>query len=306
MGKYIIKRLISMFITLLFVATLTFFLMRAIPGGPFTSEKALPEAVIQALNEKYHFNDPLWMQYLDYMKGVLTFDLGPSFKRVGVQVNDLIISGFPISAKLGLSATVVIIALGIPAGIISALKQNKWEDYLVTILATLGVAVPSFVLGALIIYVFSSKLGWLPPFGIDTWKHYIGPVTALSGYSLAFVARLTRSSLLEVMQQDYIRTARAKGLPEIVVIVKHALKNALIPVVTYLGPMIASIMTGSFVIEKIFAVPGMGKYFVESVGNRDYTVLMGTTIFYAAFSITMIFIVDILYGFIDPRIKLGE
>lgn len=306
MGKYIIKRLISMFITLLFVATLTFFLMRAIPGGPFTSEKALPEAVIQALNEKYHFNDPLWMQYLDYMKGVLTFDLGPSFKRVGVQVNDLIISGFPISAKLGLSATVVIIALGIPAGIISALKQNKWEDYLVTILATLGVAVPSFVLGALIIFVFSSKLGWLPPFGIDTWKHYIGPVTALSGYSLAFVARLTRSSLLEVMQQDYIRTARAKGLPEIVVIVKHALKNALIPVVTYLGPMIASIMTGSFVIEKIFAVPGMGKYFVESVGNRDYTVLMGTTIFYAAFSITMIFIVDILYGFIDPRIKLGE
>lgn len=306
MGKYIFKRLISMFITLLFVATLTFFLMRAIPGGPFTGEKALPEAVIQALNEKYHFNDPLWMQYLDYMKGVLTFDLGPSFKRVGVNVNDLIVAGFPISARLGLFATLVIVFLGIPAGIVSALKQNKWEDYLVTILATIGVAVPSFVLGALILHVFSANLGWLPPFGIDTWKHYIGPVAALSGYSLAFVSRLTRSSLLEVMQQDYIRTARAKGLPELVVIVKHALKNALIPVVTYLGPMIASIMTGSFVIEKIFAIPGMGKYFVESVGNRDYTVLMGTTIFYAAFSITMIFIVDILYGFIDPRIKLGE
>lgn len=306
MGKYIFKRLIAMFITLLFVATLTFFLMRAIPGGPFTGEKALPPAVIEALNEKYHFNDPLWMQYLDYMKGVLTFNLGPSFKRVGVTVNDLIIAGFPISARLGLASTLVIVLLGIPAGIISALKQNKWEDYLVTILATLGVAVPSFVLGALILHVFSSRLGWLPPFGIGTWKHYIGPVAALSGYSLAFVSRLTRSSLLEVMQQDYIRTARAKGLPEIVVIVKHALKNALIPVVTYLGPMIASIMTGSFVIEKIFAIPGMGKYFVESVGNRDYTVLMGTTIFYAAFSITMIFIVDILYGFIDPRIKLGE
>lgn len=306
MGKYIFKRLISMFITLLFVATLTFFLMRAIPGGPFTGEKALPEAVIQALNEKYHFNDPLWMQYLDYMKGVLTFDLGPSFKRVGVEVNDLIIAGFPISARLGLAATLVIVFFGIPAGIISALKQNKWEDYLVTVLATVGVAVPSFVMGALILHFFSAKLGWLPPFGIDTWKHYIGPVAALSGYSLAFVSRLTRSSLLEVMQQDYIRTARAKGLPEIVVIVKHALKNALIPVVTYLGPMIASIMTGSFVIEKIFAIPGMGKYFVESVGNRDYTVLMGTTIFYAAFSISMIFIVDILYGFIDPRIKLGE
>lgn len=306
MGKYVIRRFISMFITLLFVATITFFLMKAIPGGPFTSEKAVPPQVLEALNKKYHLDEPLYMQYLQYMKGVLTFNLGPSFKRIGVDVNDLIISGFPISAKLGLISTLVIVALGIPAGIVSALKQNKWEDYLVTVLATLGVAVPSFVMGAVIIYVFSSKLGWLPPFGLDSWKHYIGPVISLSGFSLAFVARLTRSSLLEVMQQDYIRTARAKGLPEIVVIVKHALKNALIPVVTYLGPMIASVMTGSFVVEKIFAIPGMGKYFVESVGNRDYTVLMGTTIFYAAIAIFMIFIVDILYGLIDPRIKLGE
>lgn len=306
MGKYIIRRLISMIITLVFVASITFFLMHAVPGGPFQSEKALPEAVIQALNEKYHLDDPLWKQYLDYMKGVFTFQLGPSFKRVGTTVNDLIVAGFPYSAKLGFFATLAIVALGIPAGIISALKSNKWEDYLVTILATLGVAVPSFVLGALFIYVFSSKLGWLPSFGLTSWKHYIGPVIALSGFSLAFVARLTRSSVLEVMQQDYIRTARAKGLPEIVVIVKHALKNALIPVVTYLGPMIAAMMTGSFIVEKIFAIPGMGKYFVESVSSRDYTVLMGTTIFYAAFSITMIFVVDIAYGFIDPRIKLGD
>jgi oligopeptide transport system permease protein len=295
-----------MIITLVFVASITFFLMHAVPGGPFQSEKALPEAVIQALNEKYHLDDPLWKQYLDYMKGVFTFQLGPSFKRVGTTVNDLIVAGFPYSAKLGFFATLAIVALGIPAGIISALKSNKWEDYLVTILATLGVAVPSFVLGALFIYVFSSKLGWLPSFGLTSWKHYIGPVIALSGFSLAFVARLTRSSVLEVMQQDYIRTARAKGLPEIVVIVKHALKNALIPVVTYLGPMIAAMMTGSFIVEKIFASPGMGKYFVESVSSRDYTVLMGTTIFYAAFSITMIFVVDIAYGFIDPRIKLGD
>lgn len=306
LGKYIIRRLISMIITLVFVASITFFLMHAVPGGPFQSEKALPEAVIQALNEKYHLDDPLWKQYLDYMKGVFTFQLGPSFKRVGTTVNDLIIAGFPYSAKLGFFATLAIVALGIPAGIVSALKSNKWEDYLVTILATLGVAVPSFVLGALFIFVFSSKLGWLPSFGLTSWKHYIGPVIALSGFSLAFVARLTRSSVLEVMQQDYIRTARAKGLPEIVVIVKHALKNALIPVVTYLGPMIAAMMTGSFIVEKIFAIPGMGKYFVESVSSRDYTVLMGTTIFYAAFSITMIFVVDIAYGFIDPRIKLGD
>jgi len=306
LGKYIIRRLISMIITLVFVASITFFLMHAVPGGPFQSEKALPEAVIQALNEKYHLDDPLWKQYLDYMKGVFTFQLGPSFKRVGTTVNDLIVAGFPYSAKLGFFATLAIVALGIPAGIISALKSNKWQDYLVTILATLGVAVPSFVLGALFIFIFSSKLGWLPSFGLTSWKHYIGPVIALSGFSLAFVARLTRSSVLEVMQQDYIRTARAKGLPEIVVIVKHALKNALIPVVTYLGPMIAAMMTGSFIVEKIFAIPGMGKYFVESVSSRDYTVLMGTTIFYAAFSITMIFVVDIAYGFIDPRIKLGD
>lgn len=306
MGKYIIRRLISMIITLVFVASITFFLMHAVPGGPFQSEKALPEAVIQALNEKYHLDDPLWKQYLDYMKGVFTFQLGPSFKRVGTTVNDLIVAGFPYSAKLGFFATLAIVALGIPAGIISALKSNKWQDYLVTILATLGVAVPSFVLGALFIFIFSSKLGWLPSFGLTSWKHYIGPVIALSGFSLAFVARLARSSVLEVMQQDYIRTARAKGLPEIVVIVKHALKNALIPVVTYLGPMIAAMMTGSFIVEKIFAIPGMGKYFVESVSSRDYTVLMGTTIFYAAFSITMIFVVDIAYGFIDPRIKLGD
>lgn len=306
MGRYIIRRLISMIITLVFVASITFFLMHAIPGGPFQSEKALPEAVIQALNEKYHLDDPLWKQYLDYMKGVFTFQLGPSFKRVGTTVNDLIVAGFPYSAKLGFFSTLVIVLLGVPAGIISALKSNKWEDYLVTILATLGVAVPSFVLGAVFIYIFSSKLGWLPAFGLTSWKHYIGPVMALSGFSLAFVARLTRSSVLEVMQQDYIRTARAKGLPEMVVIVKHALKNALIPVVTYLGPMIAAMLTGSFVVEKIFAIPGMGKYFVESVSSRDYTVLMGTTIFYAAFSISMIFLVDIAYGFIDPRIKLGD
>jgi oligopeptide transport system permease protein len=280
--------------------------MHAVPGGPFASEKALPEAVLQALNEKYKLNDPLYVQYFDYMKGVLTFDLGPSFKRVGVTVNDLIIAGFPISAGLGLLSSAFIILVGVPFGIISALKQNKWQDYVVTVFATIGVAVPSFVVGALMIYVFSAKLNWLPAYGLGTWKHLVGPVIALSGFSLAFVARLTRSSLLEVLQQDYIRTARAKGLPEIVVIVKHALKNALIPVVTYMGPMVAAVMTGSFVVEKIFAIPGMGKYFVESVGNRDYTVLMGTTIFYAAFAIFMIFIVDVAYGFIDPRIKFDD
>jgi oligopeptide transport system permease protein len=280
--------------------------MHSIPGGPFTREKELPEAVLEALNEKYHLNDPLWKQYVDYMKGIVVFDLGPSFSRPGMTVNRFIEDGFPVSARLGGVSVLFVVILGIPFGIVSALKQNRWEDYLVTVLATLGVAVPGFVLGSLTIYLFSAKLGVLPAYGLTSPKHYIGPVIALSGFSLAFVARLTRSSMLEVLQQDYIRTARAKGLSENIVIYKHALKNALIPVITYMGPMIAAVMTGSFVVEKIFAIPGMGKYFVESVNNRDYTVIMGATVFYAAFAIVMIFIVDILYGVIDPRIKLGD
>ena len=189
---------------------------------------------------------------------------------------------------------------------ISALKQNKWQDRLAMFLATLGVTIPSFVLGTLIVYIFSAKLKILPSYGLTTWKHYIGPVIALGGFSLSFVARLTRSSMLEVLGQDYIRTARAKGLSEFVVVGKHALKNALIPVVTYIGPLVAAILTGSFVVERIFAIPGMGKYFVESVGNRDYTVLMGMTIFYAVFLVFMVLVVDILYGFIDPRIKVHK
>ncbi len=295
-----------MVITLWFVITITFFLMHSIPGGPFSREKELPEKVLEALNQKYHLNDPLWKQYVDYLKGVTVLDFGPSFARPGIFVWDKIKEGFPVSAKVGGVASLLVILFGVPAGIISALYQNKVPDYIVTILATLGVAVPSFVVATLYIYVFAEKLGWAPAYGLEEAKSYVGPCLALAGFSLSFVARLSRSSLLEVMQQDYIRTARAKGLSEFRVIFKHALKNSLIPVITYMGPTIAAILTGSFVIEKIFAIPGMGKLFVESVGNRDYTMIMGTTIFYAAFAIFMIFIVDIAYGIIDPRIKLGD
>jgi oligopeptide transport system permease protein len=266
----------------------------------------LPPKVIEALEAKYKLDQPLWKQYVDYLKGVVTFDLGPSFQRVGVTVNELIAKGFPVSAKIGGGSILLVLLVGIPLGVISALKQNKWQDQVVMVLATLGVTIPSFVMATLIIYIFSSKLGWLPSHGLTSWKHMIGPMIALGGFSLSFVARLTRSSMLEVLQQDYIRTARAKGLSEFVVVGKHALKNALIPVVSYIGPTIAAILTGSFVVEKIFAIPGLGKHFVESVGNRDYTVLMGVTIFYAAFLVLMILIVDILYGFIDPRIKVGD
>jgi len=306
MGNYLVKRLFSMLITLWFVITITFFLMHSIPGGPFTREKELPPQVIEALNEKYNLDAPLYEQYFDYLKGVVTFDLGPSFKMTGVAVTELIRKGFPYSARMGGLAALVVLVLGIPIGIISALKQNSIIDYIVTIIATVGVAVPGFVVATVYIYIFSSKLSLVPSFGLDGWKSYIGPVLALSFFSLAFVMRLMRSSMLEVLGADYIRTARAKGIPEPIVIFKHALKNAVIPIITYIGPMVAAIVTGSFVIEKIFAIPGMGKYFVESVGNRDYTVLMGTTVFYAALVIVAILTVDIAYTLVDPRIKFGD
>ncbi|MEW9122835.1 MAG: ABC transporter permease [Thermotaleaceae bacterium] len=306
MGRFLVNRAVSMVITLLLIITITFVLMHSIPGGPFTREKALPEAVIRALEAKYNLDQPLWKQYVDYLGGIIRLDLGPSFQKVGVRVNDLIREGFPVSARVGGLSLLLIIGAGIPMGVIAALKQNKWQDQLVRFVATLGITIPSFVLGTLIIYIFSAKLGWIPSFGLKTPKHYIGPVIALGGYSLAFVARLTRSSMLEVLQQDYIRTARAKGLSEFSVIGKHALKNALIPVVTYIGPLVATLLTGGFVVERIFAIPGMGKHFVESVGNRDYTVLMGVTVFYAAFLIVMVLIVDLIYGLIDPRIKMED
>jgi len=281
-------------------------MMHSIPGGPFTRERPVPDEILRALNEKYNLDDPKIVQYFNYMKGLVTFDLGPSYSKIGTSVNEMIESGFPVSAKIGLMATLLIIVIGIPFGIISALKQNQTIDYVVMVIATLGITVPSFVIATLFIYFFAGKLGWVPTFGLSTPASYVGPVLALAGYSLSFVTRLTRSSMLEVMRQDYIRTARANGLKEFSVIYKHAIKNALIPVVTYIGPMIAAILTGSFVIEKIFAIPGIGRHFVESVSNRDYTTIMGITVFYAFFYLIMIFLVDIAYSLLDPRIKLKE
>lgn len=295
-----------MLITIILITTLTFTMMHSIPGGPFTRERPVPDEIMRALNAKYNLDDPLPVQYLKYMKGLVTFDLGPSYSKIGTSVNDLIISGFPASAKIGLIASVLIVAIGIPLGVISALKQNSPLDYFVMFLATIGITVPSFVIATVIIYFFAGKLGWIPSFGLSSWKGYIGPVIALAGYSLSFVTRLTRSSMLEVLRQDYITTARANGIKEFTVIMKHAVRNALIPVVTYIGPMVAAILTGSFVIEKIFAIPGIGRHFVESVSNRDYTTIMGITVFYAVFYLIMIFLVDVAYAFIDPRIKLKE
>ena len=303
MKKYLVKRMGMMLITLFLITLLTFILMHAVPGGPFNGEKQVSKAVMDALNEKYKLNDPLWKQFIDYVSGLLRFDLGPSFKYQGKTVNDFIENGFPYSAKLGGITLVFVLLASIPMGIISALKNGKWQDMLLMAVATIGVTIPSFVIATALIYIFSFKLQWTPVYGVDTWKGYILPVIAMGGYSVSFLARLMRSSLLDVMGQDYIRTARAKGISETRVIVKHALRNALIPVVTVLGPTVANLLTGSFVIEKVFAIPGMGGYFVNSVTQRDYTTIMGMTVFYAAFLIAMVFIVDLFYCLIDPRIR---
>ncbi len=306
MYRYLFKRLGAMILTLFLILLLTFTLMHSVEGGPFSREKKLNPRVEQALNEKYHLNDPLHKQFFDYIKGIFRFDFGPSFKYPGKTVNDFIKEGFPISAKLGFVTMIFILFAAIPLGVWSALKNGRWQDAFVMTIATLGVTIPSFVLATILIYFFSFKLEWTPVYGLDSLSGYILPVIALGGYSMSFISRLMRSSLLEVMNQDYIRTARAKGLSEAGVVIKHALRNSMIPIVTILGPTIAGLLTGSFVIEKIFAIPGMGVYFVDSVAQRDYTAIMGITIFYATFLIVMILIVDLFYVLIDPRIKLDS
>ena len=303
MRRYILKRVGMMILTLFMIVLLTFAMMHAVPGGPFTRDKQVPPAVLKALEQKYHLDDPLYKQFFDYLIGLLRFDLGPSFKYTGKTVNDFIGSGAPYSMRLGLLTLVFVLLAAIPMGIVAALKNGRWQDMGLMALATLGVTIPSFVIATALLYFFSFRLGWLPTYGVDKWQGYILPMIALGGYSISFLARLTRSSLLEVMGQDYIRTARSKGISEVRVVVKHALRNALIPVVTVLGPTIANLLTGSFVIEKIFAIPGIGKYFVDGVTQRDYTTIMSMTVFYAAFLISMVFLVDLFYVLIDPRIR---
>jgi len=278
----------------------------ALPGGPFAREKALPPSILANIEERYHLNDPLLTQYADYMVRLVKWDLGPSFKQKGRDVNEIITDHFPVSAQLGLSAVFLSLLIGIPAGIISALRQNKWQDQLAMFLSVIGVSVPSFVMATLLMYVFALKLGWLPAAMWGELKHMVLPTISLAGFPMAFVARLTRSSMLEVLQQDYIRTAKSKGLSQRVIIYRHALKNSLIPVITYLGPLVAGILTGSFVVEKIFAIPGLGRYFVQSINNRDYTVIMGITFFDSLLLVGLNFLVDLAYTLVDPRIRLMD
>ncbi len=303
MVKYFAKRLGMMLAAMLAIIVLTFCLMHAVPGGPFTSDRKATPEVEAALNEKFGLNDPLPVQLLRYMGGLLHGDFGPSYKYTGKTVNDFIETFFPVSAKIGLITVVFVLLAAIPMGIFAAVKNGKWQDMLIMAVATIGVTIPSFVIASLLIYFFSHQLGWTPAYWDWSAAGYILPVVALGGYSVSYLARLMRSSLLEVMGQDYIRTARAKGLSEFQVITRHALRNALLPIITVLGPTVAGLLTGSFVIETIFAIPGLGKWFVNGVSQRDYTTIMGITIFYAAFLMAMTLIVDIFYCLIDPRIK---
>lgn len=304
MAKYIIKRIVAGILSVFIVASLTFFLMNLVPGGPFVAEKNISVEAQAALEAKYGLDKPLFQRYATYMTDLLKGDMGMSLKQRGRSVSDIIFSKFPVSARLAGIAVAVALLLGIPLGCLSAYNRGKFADNFIIVLATCGIAIPSFISSVLLLYTFGSKLNILPTVGLNTLSSYIMPVTALSIYPTAYITRLMRSSLLDVMGQDYIRTAKAKGLSNFKVLFKHALRNAVLPVVTYVGPLLASLMTGSFIVEKIFTVPGLGRDFVSAINQRDYTLIMGTTIVLATLIIAANVVVDILYKIIDPRINL--
>lgn len=308
MAKYIIKRLVAGLISLWVLITITFFLMHSIPGGPFSpaEERKIPPEVLAKIEASYGLDKPLHIQYVNYLNNLLHGDLGISFKDRDTLVNDLIKRGFPVSARVGLVAVIISLCVGVPLGIISAIYKTKWIDRASMIFATIGISIPGFVITVLMMFFFCVKLKIFPTFGLLSPLHYVLPVAGLSFYPIAYITRLLRSSMLETMRQDYIRTARSKGVKEIMVIAKHALRNSLMPIVTYLGPLIAGLLTGGFVVERLFSIPGIGREFVSSVGDRDYSVTLGITVFYGAFIIIANLCVDILYVIIDPRVKVEE
>ena len=280
--------------------------MKAIPGNPFQSEKNIPDAIKQKLMEKYGFDKPIWEQYLNYMNNLLHLDLGTSMKQQYTTVESVIVRGFGYSMQLGLWAILVSIAAGLLLGLIAALNHRKFLDGFTIFIAVLGVSIPNFVVAAGLAHIFGVELQWFNVTGLNGPMDYVLPVIALSFLPTAFIARLTRSSMLEVLSADYIKTAKSKGLSGKVILVRHALRNAILPVVTYVGPMTANIITGSVIVEQIFGIGGLGKDFVNSITNRDYTLIMGLTIFYAVILMLARLITDIAYGFVDPRIKLAR
>ena len=310
MAGYILKRILVAILTLLLIMTITFCLMNAVPGSPFLTEKSTPEMIARA-NAKYGLDKPLIVQLFNYVKNYLHGDMGTSLKmQEGTAVTKIIFQEgkFALSFKLGICAVIVAVIIGVPLGCLAAYNRGRWVDSVLRVVTTLGVAVPSFVLCAVLLIFLGVRLQWVPVFSgsLDTWKAYIAPVIGLSFYPMCYVAKLTRTSMLDAIHQDYIRTARAKGLKTRFIIFKHALRNSMIPVITYLGPMTAGIVTGGFVVEQTLQIPGLGKYFISSILNRDYPIIMATTVVLAALVIVMNLVVDIAYKLVDPRISLTK
>lgn len=301
MLRYIIKRILLAIATIFIICFITFFLMHAVPGGPFNREKALSQATIDALNARYGLDQPLWTQFVNYLKNLLKGDFGVSLKN-GREISAIFAESFPISAKLGLMAITIALIFGTILGSVAAIMRNKWPDRIIVFCSTLFTAVPSFVLATLLLLIFSIELGWVPVWSA-TETHYLLPVIALSAYPMAYTTRLAKTSMLDALSQDYIRTARSKGVARRRIIFKHALRNSLIPIITYAGPQIAYIITGSMVVETVFTVGGIGTKFVSAINNRDYTLIMATTIFLATLMVVANVICDLLYKLVDPRIK---
>jgi oligopeptide transport system permease protein len=299
--RYVIKRILLAIATIFIICFITFFLMHAVPGGPFNREKALSQATIDALNARYGLDQPLWTQFINYMKSLLKGDFGVSLKN-GREISAIFAESFPISAKLGLMAITIALIFGTIFGSIAAIMRNKWPDRIIVFCSTLFTAVPSFVLATLLLLVFSIQLGWIPVWSA-TETHYLLPVIALSAYPMAYTTRLAKTSMLDALSQDYVRTAKSKGVARRKIIFKHALRNSLIPIITYAGPQIAYIITGSMVVETVFTVGGIGTKFVSAINNRDYTLIMATTIFLATLMVVANVICDLLYKLVDPRIK---
>lgn len=305
MAKYLIKRFGMAFITIWAVITITFILMHSVPGNPFVNEnRNIPEAVYENLLAKYGLDKPLSEQYVVYLKNIAQGDFGESMKSDTETVNEMIERGFPVSGQIGLQALLIALIFGPTLGAIAALYQNRFPDYISMVISILGVSVPSFVLGSFLIQFVASNVSWIPIGGWGEWSHTLLPSIALALMPLAQMSRLMRSSMLEVLGQDYIKTARSKGITRRAVIIKHAVRNAILPIVSILGTTISNLLVGSFVIEKIFGIPGLGNFFTTSIYNRDYTLIMGVTVFYAVILVTMLLLVDVAYTLIDPRIRL--
>ena len=301
---FIARRLVNLVFALFVLATMIFFMVRALPGGPFDREKPLPPEVVKNLEAYYGLDKSLGEQYVAFLSNAARGDFGPSYASRGDTVGALILRHLPVSAELGLWALILAVALGIPLGVLAAYYHNTWVDFLATFLAVLGRSIPTIALAPLLILIFAQTLRWLPVARFDTPAHRVLPTLALGLGMAALIARLARSSMLQVIREDYIRTARAKGLGEFPVVFVHALRNALIPVVTLLGPLLAAVVTGTFIVEVFFAVPGLGRYYITSIGTRDYPVIMGTSLLFGAVIMVMNALVDILYSWIDPRIRL--